>query len=306
MNPLLAAAAGLLLWLQVPGLQIPRPTGYVNDFANVLSPEAERELSAMAQGVRTASGGEIAVVTLTDLGGRDVSDVALEIGRQWGVGAKGAIGDSTRNAGAVVLIVPKETASDNRGRCWVATGRGTEGFILDSDAGSICREATPLFQRRDYSGGVELVTYRVAQEFAQEFGFDLNQAVQAPAVATQPQRRPRSRGFPLAPVLFVVLIVIVSSLGRRGRRGGGGGGGLGGALPWIILSQTGFPETLFTEDFTNAGLGLADTGVLATPVPEPATLAIGLVCGGLAVLNRRLRRRRSACPTSRRSVHWKG
>lgn len=237
MNPLLAAAAGLLLWLQVPGLEIPPPTGYVNDFANVLSPEAERELTAIAQGVREASGGEITVVTLTDLDGRAVSDVALEIGRQWGVGAKGDIGDRARNAGAVVLIVPKETASDNRGRCWVSTGRGTEGFILDSDAGTICREATPLFARRDYSSGTELVTYRVAQEFAQEFGFDLDQAVQAPPVATRQRQRSRSGGLGvLAPILFVVVIMVVSGIARRGRRRHYGGG-FGGALPWIVLGS---------------------------------------------------------------------
>src|SRR5688572_9053720 len=113
-QPLLSALAGLLLLVQVPGLQLPAPTGYVNDLAGVLPADAEARIDRMVQAVRTASGGEIAVVTMSDLGGRDVSDVALEIGRQWGVGAKGSIGDPTRNAGAVVLIVPKETAADGR------------------------------------------------------------------------------------------------------------------------------------------------------------------------------------------------
>ena len=174
-----------LLLVQVPGLQLPRPTGYVNDLANVLPPEAEQRITRIAEGVRAASGGEITVVTMADLQGRDVSDVALEIGRQWGVGDDAAVGDARRNAGAVVLIVPKETAADGRGRCWVSTGRGTEGFLIDSDAGTICREATPLFAQTNYGEGTELVAYRVAGEFAQEFGFSLDSAVQAPAVATR-------------------------------------------------------------------------------------------------------------------------
>src|SRR2546428_5246141 len=43
------------------------------------------------------SRGEIAVVTLPDIGDREPADVALQIGRQWGVGAKGAAGDPAKN-----------------------------------------------------------------------------------------------------------------------------------------------------------------------------------------------------------------
>ena len=43
------------------------------------------------QALRERSGGEIAVVTLADIGDRDVADVALTIGRQWKVGAKAEI-----------------------------------------------------------------------------------------------------------------------------------------------------------------------------------------------------------------------
>lgn len=77
---------------------------------------------------------------------------------------------------------------------------------------------------------------------------------------------------------------------------GGDAVGLYAGTGGIILSQTNFPATLFTQSFTNVdpgigfGLGVADTGVVVRPIPEPTTLAIGLVCGGLVVLNRRFRR----------------
>src|SRR3990170_5719299 len=100
--------AGVLLFLQ-QGIQIPEPTGLVNDFANVIDPEAERRMTQIAEDVRMKSRGEIAIVTLPDLGDRDVQQVALQIGRQWKIGKIGDPGDPTRNAGAVILLIPKET-----------------------------------------------------------------------------------------------------------------------------------------------------------------------------------------------------
>ena len=234
--PTVIIAAALL----VQGPQLPAPTGYVNDLADVLPAEAEARLDAIARDVRQKSGGEIAVVTLRDLEGRDVSEVALAIGRQWGVGAAAEVGDATRNAGAVVLIVPKETSADGRGHCWVSTGRGTEGFLLDSDAGRICREAVPYFRATDYGSGTLLVTTRVAQEFAGEFGFALDTSLAA-APPRAAQRESARRGFPFGLIFFfIILFLMMRRGGRRGRGGfvpiilpgpgwgGGWGGGSGG------------------------------------------------------------------------------
>jgi uncharacterized protein len=218
------------------GPQIPPPRGLVNDFANVLPAASAARIERIAQDVRDKSQGEIAVVTLTDLGGRDPIDVALRIGREWKVGNMAPIGDQSRNAGAVILIVPKETASDGRGRCRIATGQGTEGFITDATTGDICREATPLFAQRDYGAATELVALRVAQRYAQEFGFALDTALRAPEMV--PQRRPveRSSGGINPIVLLIILFIVLSMLGGGRRRGclpifipmGGGGWGGGG------------------------------------------------------------------------------
>ena len=227
------------------GPQIPPPRGLVNDFAQVLSPAASARIEQIAQDVRDKTKGEIAVVTLADLGGRDKSEIALRIGREWKVGNMAGIGDKSRNAGVVILVVPKETASDNAGRCRIEVGQGAEGFITDATSGEICREATPLFQQRDYSGALELITLRVAQRFAQEFNVSLDTAFQAPVVR-EPRPQPmggRSVGIPPW-VLLVVLFLVLNLFRGGGRRrgcfpwwlpflggwggGGGGGGGWGG------------------------------------------------------------------------------
>ena len=122
--------ASLLLLLQ-QGIQIPAPTGLVNDFAHVVQPATVGRIERIAADVRAKSRGEIAVVTLPDIGQHAVQEVALQIGRQWKVGKIGNPGDPTRNAGAVILLVPKETSSDGHGSCFILTGRGTEGFLAD-------------------------------------------------------------------------------------------------------------------------------------------------------------------------------
>src|SRR5690348_3260322 len=116
------ALLGVFTLVLQGGPQIPVPTGLVNDFANVISPASAQRMEAIAQDVRDKSKGEIAIVTLPDLGGRDPADIARQIGRDWKVGNMAPIGDRSRNAGVVILLVPKETSSDGRGYCRIETG----------------------------------------------------------------------------------------------------------------------------------------------------------------------------------------
>lgn len=222
----LVAALSLL----VQGPQLPeRPTGYVNDYANLLPPEKAALLVRIAEDVKAKSGGELALVTLRDLEGRESSEIALRIGRQWGVGAKTELGDRRNNAGAVILIVPKETNQSGRGACRIETGRGTEGFITDGEAGEICRAAVPYFQRGDYATGIQLVTTGVAQEFAREFGFTLDTTIVPRAAAPR-----AARGAPVSPfavlLLIFVAILVLSAIGRAAGRGGRRGG-----LPGVVI-----------------------------------------------------------------------
>jgi uncharacterized protein len=232
--------AAWLLLLQT-GIQIPAPTGLVNDFAHVLTPDAIAHMEQIAQDVRTKSPGEIAVVTMADIGTRDPQEYSLQIGRQWGVGKPGKPGDPNRNGGVVILLVPKETSKDGRGHCFVSTASGAEGFLNDAKLGDFCREATPSFRAGDYSSGLELVTLRTAQEFAKAYNFTLDTALTAPPVLAPPNiRYPSSGGGGISPfallVIFIIVVVVLSSLRRRGRGGCGCGPG---CIPFPIVIPTG-------------------------------------------------------------------
>src|SRR3954469_7557802 len=177
---------GLLL---LQGLQIPQPTGYVNDFAHIIDAATKARLEAIAADVKAKSGGEIVVVTLADLKDRPVEDVARQIGRDWKVGAKGNPGDRAKNAGVIILVVPKESSSDGRGHLRIETGYGAEGFLTDATTGAIQDEALDRFRAGDYSGGIELMTQRVAERYGTEFGFTLDPSSAAPPPQQRAQRR---------------------------------------------------------------------------------------------------------------------
>ena len=67
---------GFALLLQI---SVPPPQGYVNDFAGVLDTASIRHMEAVITEVRAKTRGEIAVVTLADIGDRAASDVAVQI-----------------------------------------------------------------------------------------------------------------------------------------------------------------------------------------------------------------------------------
>jgi uncharacterized protein len=206
-------------------LQLPAPTGYVNDFAKVVDPAARAAMEAVIGQVRAASGGEIVVVTLADLGGRESMDVARDIGRAWKIGAQGAAGDQRRNTGVVLLLVPGVRPGDGKAKLAIATGSGAEGFITDALAGRIRDEVgRQSVSAGSYAAGLVAGVQLLGAAYASEFGFKLTGEA-APAPDTEAPRPVRRSGSFLAKLIFIgVLFVIFGVLGRR--RGGGGGGGL--------------------------------------------------------------------------------
>src|SRR6184192_1560860 len=155
----------LLLVAQVP---VPPPRGYVNDFAGVLDAASVAHMDAVIAEVRDKTRGELAVVTLPDIGDRPAADVALEIGRRWGVGAKGEAGDPAKNLGVVVLLVPLKNHRPGTGQIFIGTGRGAEGFLTGARVGRIRDNMRRYLAREEYGAGLEYVADLSAQAFPQE------------------------------------------------------------------------------------------------------------------------------------------
>src|SRR5436309_12657279 len=187
-------------------IAIPVPSGYVNDFAAVLDPASIAHMDAVIREVKDKTRGEIAVVTLSDIGDREASDVALQIGRQWGVGAKAAAGDPAKNLGVVVLLVPLKNHRAGTGRVFIATGRGAEGFLPDARTGRIRDAMTPYFASERYGDGLEMGVRLIAQAFAEEFGVTLVGAARPPPAPERPGWDGRQT---IKLIFFVSLLVLL-------------------------------------------------------------------------------------------------
>jgi uncharacterized protein len=214
----LVTLTSLLLALLLQ-LQIPAPTGYVNDFAGVIDPASRAVMESVIGQVRSASRGEIVVVTMRDLEGRAAIEVARDIGRAWKVGAQGAAGDPRRNTGVVVLLVPGVKPGDGKARLAIGTGSGAEGFITDALSGRI-RDAIgqEAVRTGSYAAGLVLGVRLLGAAYAREFGFKLTGGAAPPPPPPRSPARPGG-GFPA--LLGLVLLFLL--LGVAGRRRGGAG-----------------------------------------------------------------------------------
>ncbi len=126
------------------------PVNYVTDNANIINDE--NSLNTKLKVLHDSFHVEMAVVTLPTIENYTPFEVALSIGRTWGVANKAEIGEDTRNVGLVLLIVPKTTAI--RGQCFIATARGVEGFLTDNTVADICRSMISYFKLNNYDDGI--------------------------------------------------------------------------------------------------------------------------------------------------------
>jgi uncharacterized protein len=217
---LAAAAAAAPVAAQNPAVDTlfpARPTGLVTDAAGVVDDATQARIEAIAARLRSATGAELAVVTLPTIGERESEEVALAIGRRWGVGAAAEIGDATRNAGIVVLLVPRQGGREGTGHFRIEVGQGLEGIVTDIRAGQVRRDvAGPLLAQEQYGPALLATTEALASVIARGLGV-------RDTVLDRPPPTGGGGGGPRIPWLLIILIVffVLSSFGGRG--GGRGG-----------------------------------------------------------------------------------
>lgn len=120
-----------------------QPTGFVNDFAGVLSVETRTALNAELEKFAAESGGEIAVAVVSSLGGDDIETYANTLFREWGVGG------AETNTGVLLLVA----IEDREVR--IEVGYGYEGTVPDAYASRIIRDdILPRFREDDYDSGI--------------------------------------------------------------------------------------------------------------------------------------------------------
>lgn len=219
-----------------------RPVGFVTDQTGVVGGEHAARIEEKIRLLKERTGAEIAVVVLPTIGDHAAVDVAVAIGRDWGVGSDAAVGDVRRNAGVVVLLVPRRADDPNSGQIFIASGEGVEGFVTDAAAGRIRDRMRPFLSRAEYGQGLEVGVEALAALIAQGMGVT-DSALVAGADRREPM--PRWVVFMLVFGVLVVVVLIVAAASSSGprppaSRGGGRprrrsspiiwGGGFGGGI----------------------------------------------------------------------------
>jgi uncharacterized protein len=129
----------------------PNPPRIVNDFANTMSADEVAALEQKLVAYNDTTSTQIAIVTIADLEGYDVTDYADRLAEKWGIGQKGT------NNGLLILIKPK--TSGEKGLARISVGYGLEDVIPDAVARRIVdNEMIPEFAQGSYYKGISKAT----------------------------------------------------------------------------------------------------------------------------------------------------
>jgi uncharacterized protein len=185
----------------------PNPSRLVNDYTNTLTADQKNTLEKKLVDFDDSTSTQIVVVILPSLEGNDISDVALKIGRSWGVGGK------EYNNGVVFLI------SIGDKKINISTGYGVEGALPDVTCKHIIEEEVkPNFRGSDYYRGIDEGTNAIIKAVKGEYHI-------------KRKKDKTSRGA----ILIVAIIVILIFSFLSGRGGGGG----------TMMSRRGFGGPVF-------------------------------------------------------------
>ncbi len=131
--------------------ELPAATGAVTDQVGVFTPAQRAVIETLARDLEAETGAELAVATVTSLGGMSVEEYSTRLFAAWGIGKRG------QDNGVLILVAP--LAREVR----IEVGYGLEGVIPDGLAGQIIRDTMiPRFRENDYGGGLEVASRRIA------------------------------------------------------------------------------------------------------------------------------------------------
>lgn len=120
------------------------PSEYINDEANILTPEQKQTLNNLVNDFQSQTGNEIAVLIIPELKNETIEGQAVKTFEEWGIGKKG------QDNGVLLLV------SINDRKLRIEVGYGLEGVLTDLKSNQIIRDViTPEFKNGNYFSGIE-------------------------------------------------------------------------------------------------------------------------------------------------------
>jgi uncharacterized protein len=228
-----AAATFFLLLFLLPislsAADYPSPKGFVNDFANVISPGDEKLIEQAVAALGQSGDIELAVVTINSLDGQPIENYSMGLAEAWEVGKRGS------DTGLILLLA----VQDRMVR--IEVGYGLEGDMPDGLTGSILdKYVLPDFREGDFSSGLLKGSRAIAATLAEKRDFELKN-VNLDKYAVTDDSGTDSFGiiiFVLGILVFLLggrrrlfALLLLGQLSGRGHHGGGfGSSGRGGGF----------------------------------------------------------------------------
>jgi uncharacterized protein len=200
---------------------LPSPTGYVNDYANVVDSATKERIETTLGNLDRQQQIQFAVVTVDTTGGQDIFDYSMAVARGWGLGAK----DATKPS-LLLLVAIKDR------KYFTQVSRHLEGDLPDGLVGQIQRaELVPAFKAGRYGEGLAATIDEYITTVAQKNGFSTDTIFPAGATRKPKPSRVGAKSIwssLIVSFIFIAgIIIVLIVIGGRGGRGGGGGGWLG-------------------------------------------------------------------------------
>ncbi|MCC8088757.1 MAG: TPM domain-containing protein [Rikenellaceae bacterium] len=228
MKKLLFIIAAIMAVIVTSAQDIPdpmRPARLVNDFAGIFSSSQRDALENQLVEFDDSTSNQIAVVTVNDLQGYDVSDYGVRLFEKWKIGA------AKKDNGILILIKPK-TETEN-GQVSINIGYGLEGAVPDILAGRIVDyDMIPYFRNDDYYSGVVAAVNTLRGLTQGEFTAEeyINRHKRSEAITTI-----------FSVLIFMIAVFLLSLRRRRGHT--------------VSSSSTGVPPTIFIGGLPFMGRG---------------------------------------------------
>ena len=180
---------------------LPKASGYINDYASVLQTSHKSTLTNLLQELEQKTKVQIAVATIKSIEPYEIEEYANNLFNEWKIGYKG------QDNGILIIMALQER------KVRIETGYAIEGIISDGTAGAVLDQyILPSFRKGDYSTGLYMGALAVSHIVAKANNITLSGM---PKIQRQNSRRARQRSNPFGLVIW--LIIIASMLGRSPR-----------------------------------------------------------------------------------------
>ena len=210
--------------------QKPNPPRFVNDLVGGLLSQGEiNQLEQKLKAYYDSTSTQVAIVIVKSVQPYDISEYAIKLGRDWGIGQK------DKNNGVVFLWAPGDR------KIFIATGYGAEGGLTDAYSKRIIETVVkPNFKQLRYYQGLDEATNSIFKYLSGEFDAE-----------------PTEDG-DWGLVIFLVIFFIIIGLIFFGSKGGGNRGG--GFVPYTTYTGWGSSSGGWSSDGGSSGGGGFDFG----------------------------------------------